>query len=458
MARIREFPIIQGAAGNGTVGRPAAWLVAITVVYVALFAYYLHRTVIVQPYWDMYSHVLRYLQFREDGALLAYLWEPHVQHRHVWMRLLTAFDIEVFGGVAYPIIAASAACLVGAAWLLWRETQAIAPPGLRRATGAFVVMLVLTTVGAVDSATPINAIYPQALFFLVLALVLFDGDKEATGRRRIHARRATALLAACGAAFANAAALAVWPILIWMAWRVRAGRVWMTALVAAAVAFIALYLYGLPLDPPRSAGASEAAGGSIPRLLRMADYLVAYLGLPWTRAAALSSVGRLVGVALLAAGAWAVLRHAPMRPLDGRMNRIAVALVLFSLMSALLAAVGRVDVDPEVRVPVRYSVFLTPLHVGLLWLACPFLERQWSIPGRRAAVQPLMIAAGLVLLAQQAASGQAAVATTDAMRDTIERFIAGETEPGMATVVFDDLEQARRSWERISAAGLYTHR
>ena len=28
--------------------------------------------------------------------------------------------------------------------------------------------------------------------------------------------------------------------------------------------------------------------------------------------------------------------------------------------------VGRIDVDPEVKVPVRNSVFVAPLHVGLI--------------------------------------------------------------------------------------------
>ena len=83
-------------------------LTVMAVLYVGLFIYYLQRTIIVQPFWDMYSHVLRYLQFRDDAAWWAYLWDPHVQHRHVWMRLLTAFDVEVFSGVAYPFIVTAA--------------------------------------------------------------------------------------------------------------------------------------------------------------------------------------------------------------------------------------------------------------------------------------------------------------------------------------------------------------
>src|SRR5688572_5570075 len=110
----------------------------IAAVHVALFVYYLQRTVIVEPFWDMYSHVLRYLQFRQDGAWCSYLWEPHVQHRRAWCRLVTALDSEVFDGAAYPVVVTSAACLAGAAWLLVRETRSVEPRQLRHAVSALV--------------------------------------------------------------------------------------------------------------------------------------------------------------------------------------------------------------------------------------------------------------------------------------------------------------------------------
>lgn len=433
-------------------------LIVIAAASVALFAYYLQATIIVRPFWDMYSHVLRYLQFRDDGAWWAYLWEPHVQHRQLWMRLLTAFDIEVYSGVAYPFVVTSAACMLLAAWLLVREVHGITPRDLRTAVGSLTLMLMLTTIAAVDCAIPIMAVYPQTVLCTVLALVLFDSEGESPigNRRLVHWRRAASVCAAVGAAFANAAALALWPILIWMAWRGRAGRVWIIGLVVSAVAFIALYTYGLQLAPQR--GASAVDGTRLltgDGLLKMADYLVAYLGLPWTRAAALAWPGRVVGAALLIAGTCAVLRHAVIRPSGGRLERLAVGLIMFSIASALLAALGRIDVDPGVRVPVRYSVFVALLHIGLLWLACPYLSRQWAIPGRRPILQTLMVGAGVLLLVQQVAAGEVAVATTDAMRATIERFIAGGTDPAMTGVVFDDLDEARRSWDTIRNAGLY---
>jgi hypothetical protein len=377
------------------------------------------------------------------------------------MRLLTAFDVETFSGVAYPFIVAATTCLLLTVWLIARESGATLPRELRVPVGCFGVMLLLTAVAAVDCALPINGIYPQAVLFTVLALVLFDGpgETEAASPQRTHWRRVAAMLAAVAAACANAAALALWPILIWTAWRVRAGRAWIAALVIAAAAFIGFYVYGLPIAPQRGAEVGDATGViDFNRLLRMADYLVSYLGLPWTRSAALSVPGRAVGTAFLLASVGAVIRHGVIRPPGDRLERLAVGLIMFSLASALLAAIGRADVDLNLRVPVRYSLFVAPMHIGWLWLACPYLSRQWAIAKRRPRIRALMAGAGILLLAQQVAAGEAAVATTDAMRVTIQRFIAGETDPAMTRVVFDNLDQARQSWETIRDAGLYIGR
>ena len=434
-------------------------LAAVAVVYVLLFAYYLRATIILQPYWDMYTHIVRYLQYQQDGNWWSYFWEPHVQHRHVWMRLLTAFDVEVFAGVAYPFIVVATGCQLVTAWVLYREVRAGAPRQLNLALGAFVVMLVLTSVSAVDAAIPMNGIYPQALMFSVLALVLFDGkgERAATRRYGVHARRIAALAAAMGAAFANAAALVVWPILLWASWRGRTGWVWTAAVGAIGGAFCVVYLNGLPLAPlgdgPGSVSAVLAGGAE--RWLATSDYFVTYLGLPWTRAAALSVPGRVLGAVLLAAGVWAVVSRGLARPALARLDRLAVALILFSLGSALLAAVNRADIPAEVLVPVRYSVFVTPIHVGLLLLAWPSVVRAWMAASRRRLVEAGMIVAAAALLVQQVAVGQVAAATTRTMRATIDRFVAGEQTDDMTSVVFINLEQARRQLNAIRGAGLY---
>jgi len=78
---------------------------------------------------------------------------------------------------------------------------------------------------------------------------------------------------------------------------------------------------------------------------------------------------------------------------SGRLERIAIALIMFSLASGILATIGRADMPAigGVFVPVRYSVLLISLHVGLVLVAAPFLDRLWSSRARSFAV-PLCVA------------------------------------------------------------------
>ena len=165
--------------------------------------------------------------------------------------------------------------------------------------------------------------------------------------------------------------------------------------------------------------------------------------------------GRIVGVFLLLAGVWAVIRKGLLGRSAGRLEVVSVALIMFSLGTALLAALGRPGMSHSetVLVSVRYSVLLTPLHAGLLFIASPVLYRLWNNRARWPAVA-MAIAAGL-LVVQQVAAGEAAVTITSRMRATISRFEAGYTEPGMTTVILSDLDQARRELAIIRGAGLY---
>jgi hypothetical protein len=165
--------------------------------------------------------------------------------------------------------------------------------------------------------------------------------------------------------------------------------------------------------------------------------------------------GRLVGVTLLLLGVIAIVRRGLMRPPPSRTERLGVALVLFSLGCATLAALGRSEIDPDVLVPVRYSVLVTPLHLGLLLLVWPALER-WATTARRTArVHAVLLTCAVLLCVQQIVAGQAAVATTRAMRATLARFADGEQTDDMRRVVFVNLEQARRQADRIRSEGLY---
>jgi hypothetical protein len=440
--------------------RLVALVGVLTAIQLGLFAWYLNANIIRHLYWDMYSWVLHYLDYRAQGGWWAYVWGSHDVHRPVFIRLLTAFDIEAFSGASYPFIVFTTACHVGTGWLLWRECQNGAHDCFGRALGRLVLMLVFTSVAAVACAVPLNNGYLHVLTCAVAAIVLFDGAGEDRGGGRFsaHWRRTGAVLAAIAAPFASAVGWAVWPILFWIAWRGRAGRAWIAAIAVVATAFVPVYLQGLSIEQaagPSPARALDSLDSAIGRL----NYLVTYLGLPWTRADALSVPGRICGAMLLGAGALAVLARGVLRAPSGRLERIGLALIMFSLGTALLASIGRVDLVPDdgVLVPVRYSSLVAPLYVGLLWIVSPVLQRVWNDVARSRIVAAGVVGVCVLLLVQQVGVGQAATAITSRMRTTIEQFEAGNTSPEMRDVVFSDLDQARREWEIIRRAGLYTN-
>ena len=174
-----------------------------------------------------------------------------------------------------------------------------------------VLMLLLTSVAAVNCAVPLTNGYLHVLSAIVLAIVLFDGEGEAPARGRSAMwRRSAAVLAGVSAPLASAVGWAIWPILLWVAWRGNAGRMLITLVGTIGAAFAAIYAYGLTItlgDSP------TPAAGLANDLLARANYLITYLGLPWTRAAALAVPGRIVGALLLAAGVWVVVRRGLLR-------------------------------------------------------------------------------------------------------------------------------------------------
>lgn len=438
----------------------------VAAVDVLLFFWYLRASIIRQPFWDMFSWVLRYLDYLRDGGWWNYVWASHDIHRPVWIRLITAFDIEAFAGVAYPFIVFTTACFLITVRCLWRESRRGIPGTLGRALGLIAVMLAMTSVAAVNCAVPITNGYVHVLMTAVLAIVLFDVDENVVPAARADGsvawwnlawvRRGTAILAAINAPLASAVGVVVWPILLWVAWSGRAGRRWTITVVVVGLAFLSFYTRGL--SPAMAASvATVTRVGSVDDLASRANYLLTYLGLPWTRSAALLPEGQIVGGLLLIVGTWVVVQRGFLRRPTRRLERVALASIMFSIATALMAAAGRADAagGGEVLVPVRYSVLLIPLHVGLLWLAAPAVQRFWDSPQRRPIVATALAAASMLLLVQQVAAGESAGARASRIRTVITRFENGETDPEMRTIVYVDLEQARHEREVISRAGIY---
>jgi len=395
---------------------------AVALLQAGAFLALVTRTAVLRPVRDMFSWIGAYLQRDSHAGWLAYLWQPHNEHHLVLIRLLTAAAVSFCRGNGEPFVAAATSALLGAAWLLFAAWRA--QPAPRRVLAPLSPMLLLTTPAAADCAMPVNAVYPLALFFIIAAITLFDGESERTPRTPW--RRATACAAALLASLASGVGLVAIPALLWTAWRGGA-RSWLVPLALAAAAYGALYIQGLPIQIP-----APASPGHI---LKMADYAIAFAGLPLSRMPSCAGLARIIGALLIAFGLVALARDAIRRNDISRLHRISLALIIAGLAATALASAGRVDLAPNIQLPLRYALMVAPLQIGLLgWFICT--QRTFHIRAGYA------LAATILLL--QIATASALIAASDAISATLDRYDSGYRDPSMQQVIFPDLATADR--------------
>ncbi len=413
-------------------------MMAAAVAQAVVFGVILVRATILRPFGDMISWIDAYQEWPRHGSFAAYLWLPHNEHHMVIIRLLTAVDVSVFHAGGLVFVVAGCGALLTTSWLFLaalRRDPALVPAV--RPLAWLAPMLTLNAAAVADCGIPINTVYPMALLFIVLAAVLFDGEAEPTGHTA--ARRLAALLAASLAGLANGVGLSAWPAMLWVAWRGGAAAGWLGLIATAGASYILIYLWTLPAIS--HVGASQLGAA---HLAKMALYLLDYLALPVSRVRGFAMAAHLLGGAMLAAGTIGVWTLSFGRTLPGRTARIGGGLMIVTLVSAMLAAIGRVDMAPSVLVPLRYCVIVTPLHVGLLAVALPYVARHATTQRSPIRLRAAALAFALFLLAFQALKGATLVAATDALSAMLDRFDAGIREPAMTRVIFPDLAMAKR--------------
>ena len=407
--------------------------------YGAVAGWLVWRTSILEAYSDMYDWVERWRRLRADGDLGRYFWAPHNFHHLVWTFAVLDLDIGVFGARSYLFLAVGVACLAAvAAMLAWAGATA-AGPGLRLVGGGVAAALCLMGCNVLDATADINTTYVHALVFAVAAILLAEAPG---GRPRL--RLAAALVCAAAAGLGSAAGLAVWPALMLGAWRQDDRRAGL-AIAGAGGAFSLLYLLG----QTSGAGVASAGAGLTAHAIEAGSLVLNYLGLPWVRA--LPSLGWAAGLVVLAIALGAVALKAR-RGADWS-ERAAVGLIVFSLTTALMAGAARTGVIAPSLVPMRYSVFLAPLHMGLWLLALPYVRCAWIARPRR--LEMVLIAASAVMLAHQAVMTVYAVRTADANLRFIADFREGRRYPQMQPIVYGDLGHVLALADWMKREGLY---
>lgn len=432
-------PASEATDRTGAAARLALW--AILTGYLLLSGYIAWRTVVLQPYSDMFDWVFRWFNYRDGLPLDQYLLIPHNFHRAVTTFGLMELDVRLFGGDGLLLLGVSLLALAGVAAVLGREAAraAVGPMGL--AAAALATMFALLGAVIPDATIHINAQYVHTLFFVVVAIALAEPETVQRGLRPHHL---LALLFAAAAPFGNGVGLAVWPVLIYGALRSGQDRRWLALCTLAGVAYIGLYARG-----QSGGGARSPLDWSFADLVSAVRLALSFLGLPWTRVA--PPYGWVLGLAVAVAGAAIVLFRGGLQA--PRSERVASRLVLYSLGAALMAALGRTGLDDPTNVPVRYQAQLVPLHAGLVIFAAPFAARLWR--ARPRAMEAAAVAAAGLMLAQQAVMGASLIRIADAQRQVMADFMAGLESPEMRVRVHPNLQHARAMQARMRAAGVY---
>ena len=424
-----------------------AALASIVAAYLVLFGYFIGATTIRVPVYDLMGWIMHYADFWLPGDWWGYLWIPHNEHRILFSRILLLADIDWFGGTTLPFLLFGLLCLAAMVVVIESEVaKADLDAGARATLGLIVLLLLATTYIVVDCTMPALGVYVQTAAFATLSLVWFDGAGE--GGRSVTLRRCLALLAGVGAGFGIAAGLLVWPVMVWAAWRGGLGRGWLLIVTALGAGLIAVYIPGLH---------SHGSLGSLDplRLLRMLDYSLRFLGLPWSHAAGFVWFGRMIGAAILGAGLFLLLRRGLLSAPRSRLERIGLGMLFFALLMAALAGVGRVDIATDRAMPIRYSIFTAMAQLGLLFAIAPWLGHMWSQLGGRRALQAAILGAAVILLAQQVVAGRAGAAVAGQYAEAYRRFSSGLWAPEMTQFVNPDRAVADRGQAIVRQLGIY---
>jgi len=409
-----------------------------------LFVYLVEKASIRVPVYDLLDWLQFYAERSKDGDWLGYLWTPHNEHRMVFSRILLALDVKWFGDQGETFAASGFVLLLGMAasicWKILKSDLSISP----KLTAIPIAVLLLTpanTVITVGMQTMGGFLQTSSLG--LFSLVLLDGAADQDPYSRY--RRAGAIACACLAGFGDSGGLLIWPALMWSAWKGGLRWCWIVGIACVGTLFIAVYLWNLP-SPPVSRFMD------FDHLIRSFDYVIRFLGLPWSHMHELVWPARLIGLSIFFLGSLAFV-CVSLRVCVSILQRLGVALILFSFLIASAAALARVDVAVDREMPIRYGIFVVLAHLGLLLWSLDFLERLWHGAHRRS-FQWLILAICLTWVGQQIVIGQFAVEEAKRYKDAWSRFVAGDWTPDMLRYVYPDRERAQAGLTYLRTIGL----
>lgn len=309
------------------------------------------------PFWDMWSPVDFWAH--PDKSLLYWLWAQHNEHRILVPKLILLLDYHLFKGrdifvlaVNLMVQAATAAMLVGAL----RAWGGLRGPALRTLAGMAMLCAFCTSQWA-NFTSGFQITFTLVILFSIASIILLQLSRRASAPSTREWKLAgAAVVAGTAAAYSAANGILIWAVLVVVAIVQGSRRAMMAFLGASGIIVAASYLYHYT-----SPGAHANPLVSIRRPGILLVYMVKYLGSPMDRgqlslAAVFGAVGMIAAVAALAAILLGSQRDSNCLLLG--------SLLLFTLGSAGITALGRVNFGTGQALSTRYESFAL-----LFWLA-----------------------------------------------------------------------------------------
>ena len=350
------------------------------------------------PFQDMWDGYLGFWYALSSGDASAW-WAQHNEHRIVLARVFFWLDFVLFHGAGWSLIVANVLATFAIAGLFvaalvgrLRETTGQTGPRLR-----FALVGVVIVAASTSWLQQINLVWGfQIQFFLAVLLPLAGACLLAAAgpaARASNARYAGAVALAVASAGTVASGLTAPFVAAIQALATRESWRRVAIMAVAAVVTTALYLYGY-VAPAGSANPIQ----SLSHPVRLATYVLRYLGGPAESITGSSVVGEVAGVVLLvilAGSAYGFARNRD-RP------RFAAAMLAFAgylVLGGMITALGRINFGIEQAVSGRYETPVLAAWTAVLVLYAPRIQGLGTRPGRTASV--LLAAAAIVLLSVQ---------------------------------------------------------
>lgn len=436
-------PLQGGSWTRGLVAQAAlAAVLALAALAILIFAA-VHAYLTI-PYADTHDWIVQVFATEKTHGWLAYLFAPHNDQRIATARFVEALDIDLARGRAPSFLLAGAvAWLMGYAALAYLVVRSPLSPATRTVVGALVGVMAANIGLAEDFAFPVFSVYLFVAGPALAALVCFQLSLT---KGLASPAFWLALLMGVLASLGNAAGLAVWPALFVSALLQRRRAPETAVLVISALACLALVEAGLGL-PVGGHPAGEGAG----RLLKMVVYVLAFGGLPWSRGLHSLAAGAAFGLCVWAAAAWALVgAQAWRKDAASVMVQAGVAMIVFGLIAAALATLGRVDELPQPIVPTRYTPFALVLQLGVVLALARRLERLSGRGRQVATVAGFALAIGMTAAGPHGA--RAITRAADRIRAASDLFDRTGRQPDLLIHARPDIAAGVRA--ELHARGL----